>query len=759
MEWSSNSFQIIHRPANALKEMIENCLDAGASSIQITIKDGGLKLLQIQDNGHGIHKDDLAVVCERFATSKLAQFDDLSRIATYGFRGEALASISHVAHVTITTKQGDSPCAWRACYSDGKLKAPKPGASVDPKPCAGNRGTQIVVEDLFYNITTRRKALKSVSEEYNRILDVVHRYAIHNSKTSFTCKKVFYLSNDSTAKAFYPLIPIEQGASTADVHTSSTAKTLDNIRYVYGATIAKELLEWHEVDARYHFKLDGYVSNANFNLKKMTFLLFINHRSVDSANLKRSIEAVYTEYLPKGTHPFVYLSLEIEPANVDVNVHPTKREVHFLNENQIVDCICAFLRQRLADANESRKFYTQTFLPGAAIVDIDAVSATPARSGKAPEHRLVRTDSRARTLDAYITSISSAGSRESVISLPKDTEGSPRKRMRTDAGIDDETQSVSVQAHGGSSPLPSIESPDAAVSLVGRNTEDAMQVSNTPPISPAARVRRPAVPKPPPRRQPVEVRLTSVLELQEELQQTKHRGLTEIFAGHTFVGFVDDVLALIQYQTKLYMIDFEDITRELFYQLALLGFSNFGTITLAEPVSVRELVLLALEAQDMEAWGDDMMSPEDIAEQCARLLVDRREMLQEYFSLTVTATGQLTGLPVMLRGYVPPMDKLPLFLLRLGSEVVWDSEKECFETFCKELGMFYAVEPPSPPVEDARAGTMAHKSATAEYRWTVEHVVFPALKGLFAAPRSAAENRSVVQVANLPDLYKVFERC
>lgn len=168
--------EVIQRPANAIKEMLENSLDAGSSFVQVSVKAGGLKLIQIQDNGCGIQKDDMPLLCERFTTSKLEKFEDLSNISTYGFRGEALASITHVAHVTVTTRTANSKCAYKATYRDGKIVAANPGQLAEARPCAGNQGTLISVEDLFYNMPSRKKALKSPSEEYSRIADVINKY-------------------------------------------------------------------------------------------------------------------------------------------------------------------------------------------------------------------------------------------------------------------------------------------------------------------------------------------------------------------------------------------------------------------------------------------------------------------------------------------------------------------------------------------------------------------------------------------------------
>ncbi|GFY24499.1 DNA mismatch repair protein Mlh1 [Trichonephila clavipes] len=271
--------EVVQRPSSALKEMIENSLDAKATSIQITVQSGGIKMLQIQDNGSGIKKEDLDIVCERFTTSKLEKFEDLSSISTYGFRGEALASISHVAHVTITTKTEDSKCAFKVKYCDGKPLH-------SPKPCAGNKGTQILVEDLFYNMSVRKNALRNASEEYAKIAEVVGRYAIHNSGKSFSLKK--------------------HGEGN-DIHTLMNATIQENIRNIFGTNVARELLELELEDKKLKFKAKGLISNANYSVKKCTFLLFINNRLVQSSQMRKAIESVYAAYLPKNMHPFLYL--------------------------------------------------------------------------------------------------------------------------------------------------------------------------------------------------------------------------------------------------------------------------------------------------------------------------------------------------------------------------------------------------------------------------------------------------------------------
>ncbi|KAF4465170.1 DNA mismatch repair MLH1 [Fusarium albosuccineum] len=681
--------EIIVAPVHALKELIENAVDAGATSLDVLAKDGGLKLLQITDNGCGIQKDDLAILCERHTTSKISTFEDLASIATYGFRGEALASISHIAHLSVTTKTKDSDLAWRAHYLDGRLSPPKPGQSAEPKGTAGRPGTQITVEDLFYNVPTRRKAFRSTSDEFNKIIDMVSRYAIHCQGVGFTCKKA--------------------GEASASLSIQAHATVIDRIRQIHGSNVANELLEFSTSEDRWGFKAAGYATNANYSVKKTTLLLFINHRCVESTHIKKAIEQTYSNFLPKNGHPFVYLSLGIDPARVDVNVHPTKREVHFLNEDEIIQAICEHIESKLAAVDTSRTFTTQTLLPGAKPVESTPQTesdGTPSRrtpATKRPRRNsndLVRTD----TAERKITSMfARAGPSESTASADRAGE--------------------------------SLAAPEA----LEYETVD---------------------------RETVQCRLNSVKQLRHEVREDMHNELTEIFSNHTFVGIVDDQrrLAAIQGEVKLYLIDYGRACYEYFYQLGLTDFGNFGTIRFNPALDLRELLRMAAEVERSAISSpDEDFDSGTLADRVADQLIERREMLLEYFSLEISPAGELVSLPLLIKGYTPPLVKLPGFLLRLGPAVDWTEEKACFESFLRQLATFYVPE--SLPALPGDPESLREENVPEELRGrrqhvrhAVEHVLFPAFKARLVATRSLMNN-GVLEVASLKGLYRVFERC
>uniref|UniRef100_A0A1B6KAB7 DNA mismatch repair protein MLH1 n=1 Tax=Graphocephala atropunctata TaxID=36148 RepID=A0A1B6KAB7_9HEMI len=626
--------EVIQRPSNAVKELLENSLDAKSSSIQITLKGGGLKLLQIQDNGCGIRREDMDIVCERFTTSKLTLFEDLNSIATFGFRGEALASISHVAHLTIITKTENEQCAYKASYEDGKLKGPV-------KACAGNKGTQIHVEDLFFNISTRRKALKSPSEEHARVLDVVSRYAVHNPHVGFTLKK--------------------HGEGLVDLRTEPESSHTDNIRVIYGNNITRELLEINAEDEGLQFKVKGYISNVNFSTKKAIFLLFINNRLVDSSAIRKSLDNVYGLYLPKGSHPFIYLSLSMNPRNLDVNVHPTKHEVNFLHEEAVIEKIKQEVEKLLAGANTSRTFFTQAKLPSLpeAIKGNDKPSSISA-------NKLVRTDNTSQKLHKFFPS----------------------------------------------QPVNPVQKPDTPSSTDGRR----------------------------------DLQLTSVMNLRQEIEQDVHVGLREILSNLTFVGCINQERALIQHETNLYICNTRLLAEEMFYQILLYEFGNFGVIKFKESLPLLEVCELALDCPEA-SWCPEYGTKSQLATEATELLVSKAAMLKDYFSIDVDSQAMLSTIPMLLVNYVPDFGKLPVYMLRLASEVNWTDEQLCFQTFCRETARFYSKLPSS-------ADTNSE-----EWQWSVEHVIYPTLKASFLPPRKFAEDKTIVQIASLPELYKVFERC
>ncbi|XP_069929060.1 DNA mismatch repair protein Mlh1 isoform X4 [Oryctolagus cuniculus] len=517
--------------------------------------------------------------------------------------------------------------------------------------------------------------------------------------------------------------------------------------------------------------MNGYISNANYSVKKCIFLLFINHRLVESTSLKKAIETVYAAYLPKNTHPFLYLSLEISPQNVDVNVHPTKHEVHFLHEESILARVQQHIESKLLGSNSSRMYFTQTLLPGLAGPSGDVIkpaagvaSASASGSGdRVYAHHMVRTDSREQKLDAFLQPVSQPLSSQPPATVPEgQTDGSSGGAGQPDEEMPElpapaeaaaETRSLEGDVTRGTLETSEKRGPSSSPGLPRKRCredsavemmEDESRKEMTAACTPRRRI----------------INLTSVLSLREEINERGHETLREMLRDSSFVGCVNPQWALAQHQTKLYLLNTTKLSEELFYQILIYDFANFGVLRLSEPAPLFDLAMLALDSPE-SGWTEEDGPKEGLAEYIVEFLKKKAEMLADYFSLEIDEEGNLTGLPLLIDNYVPPLEGLPLFILRLATEVNWDEEKECFESLSKECAMFYSVRKQYISEESTLSGqqSKAAGSSVNSWKWTVEHVVYKAFRSHLLPPKHFTEDGNILQLANLPDLYRVFERC
>ncbi|KAK8260809.1 hypothetical protein V6Z11_D13G143100 [Gossypium hirsutum] len=574
--------EVIQRPVSAVKELVENSLDASSTSISVLVKDGGLKLIQVSDDGHGIRYEDLPILCERHTTSKLSKYEDLQSIKSMGFRGEALASMTYVGHVTVTTITRGQLHGYRVSYRDGVMEN-------EPKACAAVKGTQIVIENLFYNMIARRKTLQNSADDYTKIVDLLSRFAIHHIDVSFSCRK--------------------HGAARADVHSVATPSRLNAIRSVYGLLVAQNLIK---IEASDHdpsssvFEMDGFISNSNYVAKKTTMVLFINDRLVECTALKRALEVVYVATLPKASKPFIYMSITLPPEHVDVNVHPTKREVSLLNQEVIVEKMQSVVESVLRNSNESRTFQEQTVeaTPSVPSVTNNDLHLSPSPSGsksqRVPVNKIVRTDSSdpAGRMHAYLYK-------------------NPQKYLGRDSSLTTVRSSVRQR----------------------RNLKETAD-------------------------------LTSIQELINDIDSKCHSDLLDIVRQSTYVGMADDVFALLQHNTHLYLANVVNLSKELMYQQVLRRFAHFNAIQLSEPAPLQELIMLALKEEDLDLESNENDElKKKIAEMNTQLLKQKSEMLEEYFCIFIDSDGNLSRLPILLDQYTPDMDRVPEFVLCLGNDV------------------------------------------------------------------------------------------
>ena len=300
--------EVIERPASVIKELAENSLDAGSTSITIEIQGGGIEYMRVTDNGGGISYDDAAVAFERHATSKLATAEDLTHIETLGFRGEALASIASVSKVTMKTQTEDSGAGAQVVIEGGKL--------LDHSQCGCPNGTSIEVKNLFYNVPARLKFLKSARSESGHIADYAARLIMARPDVSFK------LVQDS--KVLY--------------HSAGDNSLINAIYTVYGAAIVPNLREVR-FDDGYMF-ITGFVGDESVsqsNRNRQSF--YINNRYIKSAKLSFAIQRAFDTRIMRGRFPFAVLKMQMSSKDIDVNVHPNKLDVRFKDELRVTGSI------------------------------------------------------------------------------------------------------------------------------------------------------------------------------------------------------------------------------------------------------------------------------------------------------------------------------------------------------------------------------------------------------------------------------------
>ena len=307
--------EVVERPASVVKELVENSIDAGARKIDILVQRGGIALIRVIDDGSGMDRDDALLCLERHATSKIRSAEDLQAVATLGFRGEALPSIASVSRFRLTTRERDALAGSDIVVNAGKIDVVRDGGDAP--------GTQVEVRSLFYNLPARRKFLRSENTESRNIEHQLHLQAIGHPEIAFA-----FVREDRV---------VFQLPSAADLN--------DRIRDLYGAELLERLLP---VSATGEVEIGGLIGQAGLSRQtRAQQLVFVNGRAVESPLITSALREGYHTALMKGQFPVTFLFLRLDPAFVDVNVHPAKREVRFRDPNGVREALVSAIRNTI----------------------------------------------------------------------------------------------------------------------------------------------------------------------------------------------------------------------------------------------------------------------------------------------------------------------------------------------------------------------------------------------------------------------------
>ncbi|KAL3090268.1 hypothetical protein niasHS_006720 [Heterodera schachtii] len=752
--------EVVVRPMNAVKELLENSLDAGATEIRIETSQGGLELIRIQDNGHGIAREDMPLACSRFATSKLHAAEELRSIGTFGFRGEALASISIVANsVTITSKTQSDKCAHRALYRGGKLES-------DCSSVAGLQGTTINVDRLFQNAPARKAALRYPNEEANRIADLLVKYAIQFPAVSFVFRRI----NSGGG-----------GGSCGDFRTNGNGDQHSTIRTLLHAKMSKNLFNINIDDKALHFRaqfcltspLTFFTSTAiqAKQDRQRVFHLFINGRCVECVRLKQSIDAVFAA---KDLYcPFISLSL--------LSI------VHFLEQDRIIERIEQELHQI---ASQYHKRGT---------IELNVSKSNSDDNCSHTSHKLnANSLSNGQTNSLLSHNFTAHQKTHSFSDGQKVTTGTPpsKTRVRVDASnrtMDEFIVPFASSNHGSSSAfdspqhLPSTQTATfaccsstsyvSAVQMVpirasfSASTQKTAQIEDSTQIRTKDRSQLSFGSRSAPRH----FDLQSLVQLRRKICLSADAELGKLFREHYLIGFYDVHHALVQSGSNVFLIRTEPILHEFFYQLVIFSFGNIGSYALkltssdccdsaGRPLPIRELLALYLNDNEQRNENSESDDTEAQIKTLTKVLLEHKDLLWDFFSIQIAEfpseedkgypKPMLSALPCILEGYFPQMASIPALITHLARNVDYSDEVLCYSSIARALSDFFTpfVVENNFDEEDIKVMEEHRRIQT-----VLRSIIFPTLKSRFLPPSSLWP--SIERVTDIEKAFKQFGRC
>ncbi|WP_299939931.1 DNA mismatch repair endonuclease MutL [uncultured Microbulbifer sp.] len=347
--------EVVERPSSVIKELLENSLDAGATRLDVDIEKGGIKRMKVRDNGKGIDRDDLALALARHATSKIHALEDLDAVATLGFRGEALASISSVARLTLTSSRNEHGKGWQVSAEGREMRA-------QLTPAAHPRGTTVDARDLFFNTPARRKFLRTEKTEFNRIDETIKRLALSRFDVSISLR--------------------HNGKGVLSLRAGSNRVEMERrVTQICGSAFMHNAL--HIEVERSGLRLWGWVAEPAFSRSQADLQFFyVNGRAIRDKVVSHAVRRAFADVLHHGRHPAFVLYLELDPASVDVNVHPTKHEVRFRDSRLVHDFLFGSLHRALADARPGQREKAAESAVAEVAETVDMGKATGIRGGE-----------------------------------------------------------------------------------------------------------------------------------------------------------------------------------------------------------------------------------------------------------------------------------------------------------------------------------------------------------------------------------------